>query len=251
MELISTHDGLLLLAVLLAISVGALLKGITGLGLPLFAVPAIAMQSTVEQAVILMIIPGIASNLWVVINRRTHWRLIRKHGPFLAAGFIGGILGTVLLHAISDRWLKILLATWLAVYLLQYFAGNRNAGLFKGRGALGYIVGLIAGTTQGSSGISAQIVAPYYHGRSLEAAAYGFLVAFSFLLFSTAQMTGALTTNLLTPARLQLSLMALVPTLIFTRIGIGLADTISPRVFNRILLVVFCLMEIKLIADVI
>jgi len=250
MELMSLNGGLLL-AVLIAISVGALFKGITGLGLPLFAVPAIAMISSVEEAVILMIIPGLASNLWVVISRRTHLHRLREHVPFLVAGFAGGITGTLLLHAISDRWLRILLATWLAVYLVQYFAGNKAAALFRGRGWLGYVVGLLAGTTQGATGISAQIVAPYYHGRALAAPAYAFLVAFTFLLFSSAQMTGAVSTNLLTADRLQLSLIALVPTLIFTRVGIGLADSISPEVFNKVLLVVFVLMEIKLIFDVI
>ncbi|MDH3747259.1 MAG: sulfite exporter TauE/SafE family protein [Gammaproteobacteria bacterium] len=249
MDLTSINGGLLL-AILIAISVGALLKGITGLGLPLFAVPALAMLSSVQEAVILMIIPGIASNLWVVANRRLHWGQLKKHVPFLAGGFVGGLVGTLLLHAISDRWLKILLASWLAVYLVQFFFGNRHARIFHGHGRLGYLVGLIAGTSQGTTGISAQVVAPYYHGRSLEAPAYALLVAFTFLLFSSAQMTAALSTNLLTLERLQLSLIALVPTLIFTRVGISLADTISLEAFNKILLVVFCLMEIKLIADV-
>ena len=122
--------------------------------------------------------------------------------------------------------------------------------LFHGRGPLRYVLGLIAGTSQGATGISAQVVAPYYHGRSLQPAAYAFLVAFTFLLFSTAQITAALTTELITPDRLQLSLMALVPTLIFTRAGIGLADKISLELFNKFLLLIFCLMEIKLIADV-
>lgn len=111
-------------------------------------------------------------------------------------------------------------------------------------------MGLIAGTTQGSSGISAQVVAPHYHGRSLESSAYAFLVAFTFLLFGSAQVTAAMTTDLLTPERQQRSLVAFVPTLIFTRFGIGLADTISPEAFDRLLLVVFCLMEIRLITDV-
>ena len=247
-----THlSGGLLLAVLVAISVGALLKGITGIGLPLFAVPAIAMISSVEEAVILMIIPGLASNLWVVVSRRHHRHHLRNHKPFLIAGFAGGIVGTLLLRAMADRWLKVLLAVWLAVYLVQYFVGNRNKALFHGHGRFGYLVGLIAGTTQGATGISSQVVAPYYHGRSLAAPAYAFLVAFTFLLFSSAQMTGALSTGLLTTDRLQLSLIALLPTLIFTRIGLGLADTISPEVFNKVLLVVFCLMEVRLIIDVV
>ena len=128
--------------------------------------------------------------------------------------------------------------------------GNRSAGMFHGRGPLRYVLGLIAGTTQGATGISAQVVAPYYHGRSLEASAFAFLVSFTFLLFSTAQITAALTTELITPDRLQLSLIALIPTLIFTRIGISLADKVSLQLFNKFLLFIFCLMEIKLIADV-
>lgn len=249
MELIPENTGLLL-AILAAISLGALFKGMTGLGLPLFAVPAMAMLTSVENAVILMIIPGIAANLWVVYSRRQHHQLIRQHYRFLIAGFVGGLLGTVLLHAISDRALKIVLATWLAVYLLQYFAGNKGQRLFHGRGPLAYVIGVVAGTTQGATGISAQVIAPYYHGRALQASQYAFIVAFTFMVFSAAQMTGALTNDLITAERLQLSLIALVPTLIFTRVGISLADKISIETFNKILLVVFFLMEIKLIADV-
>jgi uncharacterized membrane protein YfcA len=250
MELIP-DDAVLLLAILAAISLGALFKGMTGLGLPLFAVPAMAMLTSVENAVILMIIPGIGANLWVVYSRRQHFPLIRQHYRFLIAGFVGGLLGTALLQVISNRGLKILLAVWLAVYLVQYFSGNKRLGLFHGRGPLAYVIGLIAGTTQGATGISAQVIAPYYHGRSLQAAQYAFIVAFTFMVFSAAQMTGAITNDLITEERLRLSLIALVPTLIFTRIGIGLADKISIETFNKVLLVVFFLMEIKLIADVI
>ncbi|MBT8099459.1 MAG: hypothetical protein KJO82_06895, partial [Gammaproteobacteria bacterium] len=88
-----------------------------------------------------------------------------------------------------------------------------------------------------------------FHGRSLAAPAYAFLAASAFLLFSSAQMTGVLSTQLLTSDRLQLSLIALIPTLIFTRVGISLADTISPDMFNRVLLAALFLMELKLIYD--
>jgi uncharacterized membrane protein YfcA len=240
----------LLATVLLAISIGALLKGMTGLGLPLFAVPALATITSVEEAVVLMIIPGIGANLWLVISHRQYRSLLREHLPFLISGFVGGIAGTALLVVVDDRWLKILLATWLALYLLQYFIAKNSMEIFRGRGNVAYGLGLAGGTIQGATDISAQIVAPYYHGRALAPAAYAFLVTFTFLLFSTAQMTTAVGTNLLTPERLQLSLVALIPTLIFTRIGISLAGTLSQETFNKILLVAFCLMEIKLVFDV-
>lgn len=240
----------LLAAVLVAISIGALLKGMTGLGLPLFAVPALSTITSVEEAVVLMIIPGIGANLWLVISHRRYRSLLREHLPFLFSGFVGGIAGTVLLVIVGDRWLKILLASWLALYLLQYFLAKNSMEIFRGRGSAAYGLGLAGGAIQGATGISAQIVAPYYHGRALAPAAYAFLVTSTFLLFSSAQITAAVGANLMTPERLQLSLAALVPTLIFTRIGISLAGIMSQEVFNKILLVAFCLMEIKLIFDV-
>lgn len=249
MELISQNVWLLV-ATLGAISIGALLKGMTGLGLPLFAVPVLAALTNVEEAVILMIIPGIAANLWIAVYRHRYWVMLKQHVPFLVSGFLGGIVGTLLLRLASDRSLKLLLVIWLGLYLLQHFLGKEPLRLFTGPARLGYATGLIAGTTQGATGISAHVVAPYYHSRALEAPAYAFLMTFTFLLFSMAQMAGALSTSLLTPERLQVSLMALIPTLIFTRIGIQLADRISMVTFNKLLLIVFCLMEIKLLADV-
>ena len=243
-------DSGLLVAILVAISLGSLLKGMTGLGLPLFAVPALATLTSVEEAVVLMIIPGIGANLWLVISHRQYRNLLHKHLPFLITGFVGGIAGTALLVVVDDRWLKILLATWLALYLLQYFLAKNAMEIFRGRGSAAYGLGFAGGIIQGATGISAQIVAPYYHGRALAPAAYAFLVTFTFLLFASAQMTTAVSTNLLTPERLQLSLVALVPTLIFTRIGISFAGAMSQEVFNKILLVAFCLMEIKLVFDV-
>lgn len=240
----------LLVVVLVAISAGALLKGMTGLGLPLFAVPAIATITSVEEAVILMIIPGISANLWLAISHRRYRTLLGEHIPFLIGGCIGGVAGTALLLVVSDRALKILLATWLALYLIQYVLAKNSLEVFRGRGPIAYVLGFAGGTTQGATGISAQIVAPYYHGRSLAPAAYAFLVTFTFLLFASAQTVTAVGTGLLTPQRLQLSLLALVPTLIFTRIGIAYAGAMSQDVFNKILLVAFCLMELKLIADV-
>ena len=248
MDLMPINTGLFVF-VLAAISLGALLKGMTGLGLPMFAVPALATLTSVEEAVMLMIIPGIGANLWLVAKHWQHRALLKQHVPFLVSGFLGGLAGTALLLVLDDRWLKLILATWLAFYLLQYFLLKNSLGIFRGRGPFAYILGAAAGTIQGATGISAQIIAPYYHGRSLAPAAYAFLLTFTFLLLSSAQVSAALTTELLTPERLWLGLAALVPTLIFTRWGTSLAGKFSQETFNRLLLLSFCLMEIKLIAD--
>ena len=250
MDLIPINPGLVIF-VLAALSLGGLFKGMTGLGLPMFAVPALAVFMSVEEAVVLMIIPCLAANVWMVVNHRQFRSLLREHVPFLATGFVGGIAGTTLLIFLDDRWLKLILATWLAVYLLQYFFAGNSLRIFRGYGGFAYLLGAGAGTIQGATGISAQIIAPYYHGRSLQPAAYAFLVTFTFLLFGFAQTGTAFATDLFTAQRLELSLLATIPALFFTRVGIRFADRVSQQAFNTILLVVFCLMEAKLVIDII
>jgi uncharacterized membrane protein YfcA len=249
MEL-SLVSGGMLLAVLAAMSLGALLKGMTGLGLPLIAVPAIAAITSVEDAVVLMVFPSLGANLWLVVNHWQYRQLLREHLPFLACGFAGGLLGTGFLMLISDRGLKLLLVIWLGLYLASYFFKPKTLSFFGANKKAGYPLGLAAGTIQGATGISAQVVAPYFHARGLVLERYAFAVAFTFLLFTFAQFSAMANLQLLTPDRIQLSILALIPALIFTRVGISLSGKISAAVFNKILLIVFILMEFKLIIDI-
>lgn len=250
MDFASIDPWLVALA-LTAILLGALIKGMTGLGLPLLAVPAIASFTSVEEAVVLMIIPTFGSNLWLVGTHRKFVSLLSGHYPFVIAGVTGAIIGTFVLTAVDDRWLKLTLAVWLAIYLIQFATGNTLRTVFQAKGAMAAGVGLTAGTIQGATGVSAHIVAPYFHGRKLAPEAYAFLIACAFLSFSVAQLAAAAGTQLFTAERLAIGLIALVPALVFTRVGIGLAGKISEAHFQKILLAVLILMEFKLIADVI
>ncbi len=240
----------LVVIVLLAIALGSFIKGVTGLGLPLLAVPAIAAFTSVEEAVILMIIPLFGSNLWLIIAHRRFAPMLREHLPFLAAGFVGGIVGTFLLVVVDDRWLKLLLAAWLSLYLAQYFIGNLLRFLFRAKGAAAALVGMTAGTIQGATGVSSHIVAPFFHGRNLRADSYAFLVASAFLTFSAAQLVAATGGGLFTMDRAMLGLLALLPTLLFTHLGIRIAARVPAGVFEKLLLLLFVGMEIKLIADI-
>lgn len=250
LELTNLSTALVVVA-LTAISVGALIKGMTGLGLPLIAVPSIATFTSVEEAVILMIIPTFGSNLWLVASHRRFVGLVRTHLPFLLAGFLGGVFGTFALVAVDDRWLKLTLAAWLALYLLQFTFGNFLQSIFQAKGTGAAVVGFTGGTIQGATGVSAHIVAPYFHGRHVAAEAYAFLIASAFLTFSAAQLVTASSAQLFTPERLVLGCIALVPTLLFTRIGIAFAGKISRSAFQKLLIALFVVMEVKLIADVV
>ena len=239
----------LLALALLAIGIGAVAKGITGVGLPILAVPMLASFTSVEEAVVIMVLPGIAANSWLVATHRK-WAVLRHHSGFLLLGLAGGVLGTWLLSILDDRWLKLILAIWLGVYLLQYFSERSYDRYFSGRGGLRPLLGMAAGTIQGASGISAPIVAPYFHANGLAREAYAFATAFTFLIFTGAQIAAMSRLDLLTTDRLSIGLIVVIPTILLTHVGIRMGRRVSEKTFHRILLTIFVAMELKLVIDI-
>ena len=239
----------LLASAMFAIGIGALAKGITGVGLPILAVPVLASFTSVEEAVVLMVLPSIAANGWLILTHRK-WAVLREHRGFLLFGLAGGVLGTWLLSILDEHWLKLILAIWLGVYLLQYFSKQSYDRYFSGRGGLGSLLGVTAGTIQGASGISAPIVAPYFHANGLVRETYAFATASTFLLFSFAQIAAMSRLELLTTERLMIGLLVVVPTLLLTQLGIHWSRSISEKVFQIILLTLFVAMELKLVIDI-
>ena len=240
----------LLASAMFAIGLGAFVKGITGVGLPILAIPVLASFTSVEEAVVLMVLPSIAANGWLVLTHRK-WAVLREHRRFLLFGLAGGVLGTWLLSVLDEHWLKLILAIWLGIYLLQYTCKGSFDHYFSGRGKLGSLLGIAAGTIQGASGISAPIVAPYFHANGLVRETYAFATASTFLIFSGAQLTTMFRLELLTTERLMIGLMVVAPTLLFTHVGIRWSRNISDRAFQNILLTLFAVMEFKLVIDIV
>jgi uncharacterized membrane protein YfcA len=237
--------------ILVTIAMGATLKGITGLGLPMFAIPALAMFVPVEVAVIVMALPSLIANSWLIIVHRQHLPMMRAHRPFLILGFFGALAGTWFLAIVNDSVLRILLATWLGIYLIHLFVGKARSDLFSGGAGLAGPLGFAAGTLQGSTGISAPVIAPYYHAHGLTLSAYAFAVAFTFALLSAGQLSVMTTVDLITPALLGYSLLATLTTMLFMPVGVRLARNLSRERFEQILPVLFVLIEVKLIYDIV
>ena len=236
--------------ILVTIAVGAIMKGITGLGLPIFAIPALAIFVPVDVAVIVMALPSLVANTWLIIVHREHLPQMRAHRTFLALGFIGALVGTWFLANLDDAVLRILLASWLGIYLIQHFTGFGKSGMFGGKSSLEGPLGFAAGTLQGATGISAPVIAPYYHAHGLTLSAYAFAVACTFALLSAGQISAMATVDLLTPTLIGYSVLATLTTMLFMPIGVRFAKNLSREAFDRGLPVLFVLIEVKLIYDI-
>ena len=88
-------DPLIIIAILVAFSLGGILKGATGAGAPIITIPVIAAFYDVRIAVIIMVIPNLLTNIGQLYQFRK--TILPKFFTlsFAIGGGIGAFLGTI------------------------------------------------------------------------------------------------------------------------------------------------------------
>ena len=235
--------------IIVAIALGAFLKGVTGSGLPQIAIPVMATFIGVERAVVIMAIPGVVANFWLVWANRDAFRLSRDLPSLLAAGIVGAVGGTVLLKTLDGRMLSIVLAVMILAYVAVV---TLHPGFSLSPRVTRYSsppVGLLAGGLQGATGISGPLLTTYLHGYALPPHAYVFSLSVLFVVFSIVQTATLFGIGLYTPERLGESLLALIPIAVLLPLGTRVSRRLSAETFKRIILVLLLATATKLIYD--
>lgn len=236
--------------VLTAIAVGSYLKGAIGLGLPIIAIPTLAAFLGAQHAVVVITLPTFASNVWICWR----YRKMRANIPYLkvalVAATIGTIIGTFVLKELTDKALLWVLIIWIGAYLMNMVL-NPNFRL-EGDAAkkASPLIAIIAGISQGATGIAGPIVATWIHSYRLEKELYVFGVSIMFLVIATTHLASVAALDLLDTERLWQGLLAIIPTILFTQIGMWSTRYLSPALFNKLIIAFIIIMEIKLLHDV-
>jgi uncharacterized protein len=238
-----------LVVIVTAMAVGAFIKGATGQGLPQIAIPVMASFLGVEHAVVVMAIPSIVSNGWLMWAYRGYLNRTRDLPPMLLAGIFGAVAGTAILTALDDRVLSLALASVIGLYVIVFFARPD----FSLRPSLTRFssppVGLAAGLLQGSTGISGPLVSTYLHAFRLDKETYVLSVTTVFMVFAVVQAVALAILGLYNENRLIESVVALVPIMSMLGLGTRLTQRLSRRTFDLIILALIVASGIKLVYD--
>ena len=111
-------DGRDLVIIVLAILAGAVVKSVSGMGLPVIAVPLITLVLPLEEAVVVTALPGLAVNGVIGWRERSHVDQTRDLPVLATTGVVGAVFGTLLLVHLPEE--PVLIA--LAVIVLCYVA---------------------------------------------------------------------------------------------------------------------------------
>lgn len=238
-----------LVLIALAMSVAAFIKGATGQGLPLIVIPVVATFMSLQAAVVIMIIPGVLTNTWLLWNYREHFRHTRDLPVLLVMGTLGAVLGTILLQGLNEDVLSLVLAGLIGLYALVYFSRptlRLSPGLTRFTSPP---VGLAAGVLQGATGLSGPVISTYLHGYRLEKEAYVLSLTTVFQVWAFVQGLALVSVGLFTRKLLMLSLLSLVPIMGLLPVGARFADRLSRQTFDYIVLTVLLATATKLVFD--
>jgi len=237
------------IAVIVSLALGGILKGATGIGAPVLAVPAMASIFGVPFAISVMVLPNF------VMNTLQIWQF-RKDAPpltFLAAltisGLAGVLAGTVLLTKMPGETLSRAVAVLLLVYIGMRL-GRPHWALGEGAGRLlAAPMGFISGMLQGATGLSAPASITFLNALRLGRNTFIFTISVLFTSFGVVQIPALFAIGILDAHRLFISALAIIPMAVSMPIGVLIAKLLKPAVFDRVILLVLAGIALKLIFE--
>ena len=243
-------DPFALTVIFIALGLGAVVKSIAGAGLPLVAVPFMAIFLGVEHAVIVIQVPNIVSNLWLIYTNRSKIKETPLHLELVIPSAVAVFIGVWFLSSADRDLTGLLFAGFLGIFLVLIWLKPE----FKLSGLTNKIVtpvvSVLGGFVQGSAGASHPIYSPLLY--SLRLSREGFLLYSGLLFgfFNTIQVVGMLIFGMFTLQHFWQGLVALIPLFIFQYAGMKFSSRVSPALSNKMVLVILIAIELKLVWDV-
>ena len=230
-----------------AFAMGGILKGATGVGAPLIAVPVMTSFVDIRFAVAVFVVPNLVTNLiQSIIYRRALNKRLFLLNLCLSAG-LGAFAGSLMLYQASGDVLKILMAG-----LVLFYVGFR---LYKPHWKLSMLLahklnmpmGFLAGFLQGAFGISAPATLTFLNAIKFERTEFIIIVSVFFTTMSLIQLPTLFYLGLMQAEHLVLGLLAVIPLMGFMPVGAFILRRASPSLFDKVILVVLVGVAIRLL----
>lgn len=223
--------------IFVCLALGGMLKGAPGAGTPIIAVPALTMMFDVRFAVVLMLMPNLLPNVgqaWQYRHDRLPNRFVLS---FALAGGVGVALGTYVLASISPDILSLFVIIGVFVYILIRLSKPDWVLSYPIAEKLSILVGILAGMLQGSSGLSAPASLTFLNAMRLERKHFISTISIFFAVMTFMQVLSLGMMDVLSWQGLLMSLLAIVPILLFMPVGAALAKQFSRQTFDRAILI--------------
>jgi uncharacterized membrane protein YfcA len=234
---------------LFSLALGGVLKGATGAGAPVVAIPALALLYDVKLAVVIMMVPNLLTNVWQLYQFKSDLMPGRLVSTFSIAGATGALLGSWLLSWLPQTTLSLIVATSVFGFIAFRLLNANWVLSYENALKISIPVGLVAGTLQGSSGISGPVSLSFFNSMGLERPTFIANISVFFIAMTLAQIPALMSLGLMKPHHFLAGAIAMAPIVLFMPFGNFLAKRFSKNVFDRLMLILLLSLAIKLVID--
>lgn len=234
---------------ILSLALGGLLKGATGAGAPVVAVPVIALFYGVDMAVTTLMVSNLVSNLWQGWTFRADVLPRRFTLAFAGAGLAGAAAGTWLLANLPAETLKLAVAAMVFLYIGFRLARPGWRLAMPLARWLAVPAGLLGGVMQGAAGISAPISVTFLSALGLARRTFIATISVFFVAMSLSQIPALVWLGFMTWERFWISCAAFAVVLAGMPLGNWLGGRVSPAAFDRLTLALLAVIAVKIVAD--
>lgn len=244
---IAPLSGPVILLVGLIVFGAAIVKGVAGLGFPLITVPLVANIIGPPAAVVLIAVPTVASNLFMVSQGGGSLVRFRQLAWLIAGLLAGTAVGARLLRDISPTLLALILGVIAVAY-----AGTALLRLplrlpaAPGPG-VSLTVGAATGLLGGATTIYAPLVSAYVDNLRLAKDEFVFWVTALFLIGTATQVLTYALSGIYYGGLLSFALLLCLPMLLGTWIGMRLRGRVPADRFRTLVLLLVLLSGANLI----
>jgi uncharacterized membrane protein YfcA len=235
--------------VALCLAAGGVLKGATGAGAPILAVPAIAAFFDVRFAVVVMLIPNITTNIWQAFRFREHLPDRSFMVPLVVGGMLGIVIGTTALKILQSSTLSLVMALAVLGYVALRLARPHWRLEMDVAKWLALPAGVVAGVLQGAAGLSAPVSITFLNAIQMGRERFIAGISAFFAIFTATQIIAVAANGLIMPGDLWYSLFALLPVSLAMPAGAWLGRRVSAAALDRIILAILSVLAAKLLAE--
>jgi len=224
-----------------------IVKGATGIGYSSCALPFLAAALDLKAAIVLLVVPVMASNIAVLFTTGSLEHALKRFWPLYLATLPGIFGGVSLLMWVDKRIPTQILGVIIAAYAIQGWLRPSFALQPRIAHAAQVPVGFLNGLLTGFTGSQVMPLMPYMMSLKLDAGLFVQAVNIAVVIASVFLGFGLWATGAMSAPELGLSVLAVVPALSGVKLGTWARQHIPAVHFRSIVLAVLLLIGVSLL----
>jgi uncharacterized membrane protein YfcA len=234
-------------AISLTFFLAGIIKGVTGMGLPTFAMGVLGTMMPPVGAAALLIIPSFVTNIWQLAAGSSFRPLISRLWLMMLGITLGTIAASWLLTNDAAGWTRMALGMALIVYASFTLLAWQVFVPARAESWLSPLVGLTTGLITGGTGVFVIPAVPYLQALSLNKEDLIQALGLSFTVSTIALAIGLAGGGALHVGGTITSALAVAPSLAGMWVGQNVRQRISPTTFRRCFLSCLLILGLHLV----